>query len=55
MDKITFITAYCWSYGGTKKQAEQVYKENLTAGNIGYIRAVIDGYIHQARLAFYND
>lgn len=55
MDKSTFITAYRWSYGGTKKQAEAVYKENMAAGNTSYIRAVIDGYIHQSRLAFYND
>lgn len=55
MDKSTFIAAYQWSYGGTKKHAEQVYKENMATGNTSYIRAIIDGYIHQSRLAFYND
>lgn len=55
MDKSTFIAAYCWSYGGTKKHAEQVYKGNLVVGNTGYIRTIINGYIHQARFAFCND
>ena len=54
-DKTTFITAYCWDYGCTKKQAEQVYKEMLAVGNIDYIRTTIEGYLHQSRLAFYND
>lgn len=45
--KQQFIEAYCWSYGSTKKHAEQVYKQEAQS----YIEAIIEGYKHHLRTA----
>ena len=49
--KQRFINAYISLYGGTKKQADKIYK---TASNI-YINNVIGWFDDQAKLCFYND
>ena len=49
--KTKFIDAYTWMYGGTKKEAEMVYK---TAGK-EYIDMIIDGFKENAKQGFYND
>ena len=46
-----FITAYIWMFGGTKAQAQAVYKRESAA----YIDAVIAGFSENARRAFYED
>ena len=49
--KKRFIDAYIYCYGGTRKQAENVYKN---AGS-EYIKAVIASYEIDAKKAFFND
>lgn len=51
MTKSEFITAYCYSYGSTKKEAEKVYK----AATPAYIAAVIESRRHDVKAAMYED
>ena len=49
--KQKFIDAYTSLYGGTKKQANNIYK---TSSNT-YINTVIGWFDDQSKLCFYND
>ena len=49
--KNTFISAYIYCYGATKREAEKAYKN----ASINYIQAVIDSMKTDAKKAFYND
>lgn len=49
--KNTFISAYMYCYGATKRDAEKAYKN----ANIEYIRAIIESLKNDAKSAFYND
>lgn len=51
INKNDFITAYMYSYGATRKEAEKVWK-NATPG---YKAAIIDGWKAENKKAFYND
>lgn len=49
--KKTFIDAYIATFGGTKKNANEVYKNSTKE----YRKEVINGFFHNAKIAFYND
>lgn len=49
--KETFINAYIYAYGATRKEAERAYKTASPA----YIAAIIDSMRNEAKSAFYND
>lgn len=54
--KADFITAYCYSYGSTKKHAETVYKNIVVKeGNTNYLNLIIEGYKQDAARAAFND
>lgn len=47
----SFINAYAWLYGSTKKQAKEIYKNS----SIEYIESIIECFNNNAKKAFYND
>lgn len=49
--KKMFIDAYIAMFGTTKKQANDAYKNSDDA----YRKAIINWFINQSKLAFYND
>ena len=53
--KRMFITAYCWMYGSTKKEAANVYRQKMESGSVGFIEAVIECFKENARKSFYDD
>ena len=53
--KDKFIRAYMYSFGTTKKEAVQTYKECIRNGKTGYIAAIIQGYEQDSCKAFYED
>ena len=50
-----FVKAYTWMFGGSKKEAEKVYKEKLAAGSGRYISEVINCFKNNARRCAYDD
>lgn len=46
-----FIDAYRWMYGGTKKNAREIYRK----ADPDYIALIIKAYEQQNRMAFYDD
>lgn len=50
-DKKTFINAFCYSYGATKKAAAEAWKNSSTE----YKKEIIRGYFSECKKAFYND
>ena len=53
--KRLFIASYCWMFGCTKKAATVAYKKHLDAKSTGYIEAVIDCFLSNAKRCFYDD
>ena len=47
----SFVPAYQWQFGGSKKAARDVYKQ----ASPEYIKQVIVAYDNETRKAFYND
>ena len=54
-ERMSFITAYTWIFGCTKKVAATVYWEEKAKKNTGYIESVIACFDGNAKRAFYND
>lgn len=49
--KENFITAYIATFGGTRKNAEDIYKISSTS----YIKEIINGFHNDCKKSFYND
>ena len=49
--KKTFVDAYIAMFGGTKKNAIEVYKNSTKE----YKKELISGFLFNAKTAFYND
>ena len=50
-NKRKFIDAYMWMFGETKRKAASAYRETSEE----YHAAVIETWLNQCHLAFYND
>lgn len=55
IERMSFITAYTWIFGCSKKMAAKVYREEKAKKNTGYIESVIACFNGNAKRAFYND
>lgn len=53
--KSSFVTAYTWMYGETKKKAEGVYRRAMEIADYGYIKEIIDCFENNAKNSFLND
>lgn len=53
--KSAFITAYMATFGTTKKEAAQTYRDCMKNGNKGYVSAIVEGFKNQSKKAFYAD
>ena len=49
--KESFIKAFTWYYGSTRKEAGKMYREV----NSDYINAIITAYRNECKKSFYND
>lgn len=50
-----YIDAMMWSYGMTKAEAKEQVKTAINNGLYGILNAIADGFMNNARLAFYQD
>ena len=53
--KNTFIDAYVWLYGSTKKTAERIYRTAIGCGDYRYVKEVIACFENNSKQSFYND